>query len=88
MTRHYPDMGNSSDWLKQISLTARQVTEKHYLDLGSDTSSVWNFCACSSLFHGETSGDVKKFRLFSQTNKNVVVKEMQECYCFDIFPFL
>ena len=25
MTRHYPDVGSAFDWLKQISLAARQI---------------------------------------------------------------
>ena len=25
MTRHYPDLGNASDWLKQISPAARPI---------------------------------------------------------------
>ena len=57
MTCHYPVDGDSSfDWLKQISNAARLVTnQKHSLDLGSDTSSVWNFSALSSdgLFAGK-----------------------------------
>ena len=39
MTHHYPDLGSAPDWLcrfKQVSLMA----------LGSDVSSVWNFCTC------------------------------------------
>ena len=33
-TRRYPDLGSASDWLNQF----------FYADLGSDASSVWNFC--------------------------------------------
>ena len=40
MTRHYPDLGSASDWSK-MCLT----NEKHYTDLSSEASSVWNFCA-------------------------------------------
>ena len=32
MTRRYPDLGNASDWLNQISLVA-QPMGKHYSDL-------------------------------------------------------
>ena len=39
-THHYSDLGSASDWLK-ICLT----NQKHYPDLSSDASSVWNFCA-------------------------------------------
>ena len=38
MVCHYPDLGSASDQLKQTT------NQKHYSDLGSDTSSVWNFC--------------------------------------------
>ena len=41
MSRHYPDLGSTSDWLKFPRISTNQ---KHYLDLGSDTSSAWNFC--------------------------------------------
>ena len=33
------DLGRASDWLNQF--VANQM---HYPDLGSDASSVWNFC--------------------------------------------
>ena len=36
MTCHYPDLVSASDRLKL------------YSDLGRETSSVWNFCSCSS----------------------------------------
>ena len=38
--RHYPDLGNNSDWLEQIFSQSDALP-----DLGSDASSVWNFCA-------------------------------------------
>ena len=41
MTRHYPDLGSASDWLCGKFASANQ---KRYPDLGSVTSSVWNFC--------------------------------------------
>ena len=38
-------------------------------DLGSDTSSVWTFSACSSdVITREASGGVAKYRMFSQDN--------------------
>ena len=40
MTRHYPDLDSSSDWLKQICHVAGP-NQKHYPYLGGDTSSVW-----------------------------------------------
>ena len=36
MTCHYPDLVSASDRLKHCS------------DLGRETSSLWNFCSCSS----------------------------------------
>ena len=42
-----------------------QTNQRYYPDLGSDTSSVWNFCACSSTsFREKTKGGVTKCRLF------------------------
>ena len=64
MTRHYPDLGSASDWMKQIS-----TNQNHYPDLGKDTSSVWNFVAETSFFV-ETRGGVAKCRLFSQASRN------------------
>ena len=40
MTRHYPDVGSVFDWLKQISLAAGSTNQKHYPDLGRDSSAV------------------------------------------------
>ena len=39
------------------------TNQKHYTDLGSDTSSVWNFC-----IRGETSCGATKFQLFLQAS--------------------
>ena len=36
--------------LKQIGWSKLSTNQEYYLDLGSDTSSVWNFCAHSSDF--------------------------------------
>ena len=46
MTCHYQDLSSASDWLNCRGTT----NQKHYADLGSDTSSVWNFCSRSSHF--------------------------------------
>ena len=40
-THHYPDLGSACDWLNQIS---HRTNQKYYPDLGSDLSSVLNFC--------------------------------------------
>ena len=59
MKRHYPDLGSASDWLKQMSHSARPIgsTRHHYgiSALVSQTS-----------VRQETSGGVAECRLFSQ----------------------
>ena len=35
-------------WLVEANLPCCRTNQKYYPDLGSDTSSVWNFCICSS----------------------------------------
>ena len=46
------------------------TSQKHYPDLGSDTSSVWNFCArFSDVILRETVDGVVKCQLFSQPRK-------------------
>ena len=53
-------------WSKlSCSISANQ---KNYPDLGSDASSVWNFCThlLDFIIHRETSGDIAKYQLFSQ----------------------
>ena len=39
-SKNYPDLDSASDWMKQIL-----NQQKRYLDLSSDASSVWSFCA-------------------------------------------
>ena len=46
MVHHHSDLGIASDWTKQISHAGR-TNQEPYSDLGSDTSSVYNGCACS-----------------------------------------
>ena len=59
MARHY--LGGVSDWLKQI------VSQSEAL-MGSDTSSLWNFCIrfSDAISWGNHSGGVAKCRLLSQ----------------------
>ena len=35
-------------WLVEINFSRRTTNQKYYPDMGSDASSVWNFCACFS----------------------------------------
>jgi len=61
---HEAYLGSVSDWMKQAN-------QKHYPELGSDASSVWNFFGRFLEvinFCGETSGGVVKCCLFSQTS--------------------
>ena len=49
------------------------ANQKHYPDLGSDISSVWNFCAC---FAGATLQvnqycNIEKCQLFSQATSHL-----------------
>ena len=49
MSRHYPDLGSASDWLKQISHTAPSI-----LPILRRSSAL----VSQTLFRGETSGGV------------------------------
>ena len=46
--------------------TLSSTNQKQFPDLGSDASSVWNFCACFAEFRRETSGNIAKCQQFSQ----------------------
>ena len=58
ITHHYPELSNASDLVVPHGKFA-STNQKHCTDLGSDTSSVWNFC-----IRGETSCGATKFQLF------------------------
>ena len=70
MTRHYPDLGRASDWLKRNSLAFQPIRS---------TASIWvvtrhqyGICALvtqTSICEG-SSGNLAKRRLFSQANSN------------------
>ena len=49
--------------------------QEHYLDLGSDTSSVWNFCTHFSdvIPQGSTTGCIVKCLVFSQAKDDTVI---------------
>ena len=57
-------------WTRRLVLPRGKfdsTNQKHYPDLGSDASSVWNSALASQTsLHGETSGGVLKCGLFSQ----------------------
>ena len=52
-------------WLAAANFPRGKNKQKHYPDLGSDASSVWN---SQTLFRGETSDSVTKCRLFPQAS--------------------
>ena len=58
MTCHYTDW--SCLLLVETNFHFNTTNQKHYQDLGSDTSSAWEFCSSQTLFRGETSGGVQK----------------------------
>ena len=65
----YPDMGSASDWLKEIS-SCHMTNQKHYADLGRDTSLVWNYCSyCSNVILQGIQWCVAKHWLFSLANR-------------------
>lgn len=45
MMHYYPDLGSTSDKLKEISHVAQPIRNTTYVDLGSDATSVGNFYA-------------------------------------------
>ena len=65
MTRHYPGLGNASDWPVEAnfprSTTNRRVVTRH--QYGISALVPW------TSFDGETSGNVAKCRLFSSAKK-------------------
>ena len=79
MTIHYPDVGSASNWLNQISHTARPirsttqiwVVTRHRYGISARVS--------QTSFGGETSGSATKCRLFSQAKKYKDASEIWEC---------
>ena len=60
MTCQYLDLSSASDYSTPRGRFA-STNQKHYPDLGSDTSSVWNFCArFSDVISREISGGIAK----------------------------
>ena len=58
---------STSDWSCHMGNLHQLLNQRHYPDLGIDTTSVWNFCArFSKLFPWETGGSIAKCWLFSQ----------------------
>ena len=68
MTCHCRGQSSASDWFVQREKFA-STNQKHYSDLGSNTSSVWNFAHVTrTSFRGKASGRVVKSQLFCQVS--------------------
>ena len=66
MTRHYPDLGSASDWLNQISHTARPIRSTTQIWVVTRHQYGISALVSQTSFRGETSGSVVKCRLFYQ----------------------
>ena len=65
MMCHYPD--GTSDWPCHVGNCFNQSEVRNHTDLGSDVSSVWNFCACfSGVISQGNQWWRRKCRLFAQ----------------------
>ena len=66
MTRHYPDLGRTSDWSNQISNAARPIRSTTQTRVVTRHQHGFSALVSQTSFRGETSGGVAKCRLFSQ----------------------
>ena len=66
MTRHNPDLGSASDWLKQISHAARPIRSTTQIWVVTRHQYGISALVSQTSFRGETSGDIAKRQLFSQ----------------------
>ena len=67
-SRHYTDLGNASDWLMQISQTARPIRSTTQIWVVTRHQYGISALISQTLFRGKTTDGVAKFRLFSQAN--------------------
>ena len=74
MTRHYPDLG--SRLVDQVSLAARPIRSTTQIWVVTRHQYGFSALVSQTLFRGETSGDVAKFRLFSQAGRFAVYHRM------------
>ena len=66
MKRHYPDLGRTSDCLKQISLAARPIRSTTQIWVVTHHQYGISMLVSQTLFHGETTSGVAKCRPFSE----------------------
>ena len=77
MTRHYPDLGRASDWLKQISHAARPIRSTTQIWIATRHQYGISALVSQTSFGGETSdGVVKCGLLFFHTRK---LKTILDC---------
>ena len=72
-TCHYPDLGSTSDWLKNISLAAPPVTSITQIWVVRRRQYGISAFISQTSFNGETHDDVAKCRLFSQVTTVVII---------------
>ena len=83
---------SASDWLKQVSQAALPTSSTDP-DLGSDESSVWNFCARFSDFNSwgsqwwrcEMSSVISGFSLTVQKKKSVILNFKWLFVCMELY---
>ena len=85
MTGHYPDLGNASDWLNQISYAAQPFRSTTQLWVVSRHPYGISALVCQTSFGGETSAGVTKCWLFSQANhtkETLYYAVLSQCFRF------
>ena len=66
MMCHYPDLGSPSDWLNQISHTARPIRSTTQIWVVTHHQYGMSALISQMSFGGETNGSIAKCQLFSQ----------------------
>jgi len=66
MTRHYPDLGSASDWLKQISQAARRIRSTTQIWVVTHHQYGISALLSQTSIRRETVGGIAKCHLFSQ----------------------
>ena len=83
MTRHYPDLGSVSDWLKRISCAARQIRSIPQIRVVTRHEYGISPIVPEKSFRGKTSGSVENvgcfFRLWAELTK-LRVKGLYKVY--------
>ena len=80
MTRHYPDLGSASDWLKQISHAARPIRSATQIWVVTRKQYGISARVPQTSFYGETNGGVAKLRVFVQVTSEPLTCYLITCY--------